>query len=283
MKPCDGRSIELMRYLDHDLSELEARRFRDHLNTCPDCQDRLRAEQALSNTLRESRPLFSTPEKLRNELLESIERHSAGNRSRWKWWRHPSRSFSSWRILAPASLVIALCLIAVPNIVQNVRAENYLDTAIENHDRYLNHDMILGIRTNSPDAVTSWFADKLPFHFRLPNSEAALDANPSYKLAGASLVKYQGIPAAMVVYDAPSGIVSLLVESSKVAAVAGGDEVHFGSLIFHYRNDGRFKVITWSAHNVSYALVSSISGSAQESCMVCHQSMRDHGQFRGHP
>ncbi len=53
--------------------------------------------------------------------------------------------------------------------------------------------------------------------------------------------------------------------------------------MFHYRNEGRFKVITWSAHNLSYALVSSIASSAQESCMVCHQSMADHGQFRRQP
>jgi hypothetical protein len=102
-------------------------------------------------------------------------------------------------------------------------------------------------------------------------------------LAGASLVQYRKIPAAMVVYEAPSGTISLLVESSKAAVVAGGDESHYGALMFHYRNEGRFKVITWSAHNLSYALVSSIASSAQESCMVCHQRMADHGQFRRQP
>jgi hypothetical protein len=40
---------------------------------------------------------------------------------------------------------------------------------------------------------------------------------------------------------------------------------------------------TWSAHNLSYALVSSITSPAKESCMVCHQSMADHGQFRRQP
>jgi anti-sigma factor RsiW len=172
---------------------------------------------------------------------------------------------------------------AAPNIVQNVRAASYVETALTNHNRYLHGELSPGIRTKSPEAVTAWFADKLAFQFRLPTSEAALQANPTYELAGASLVQYRGIPAAMVHYEARSGTISLLVESSKAAVVAGGDVSHYGALMFHYRNEGRFKVITWSAHNLSYALVSSIASSAQESCMVCHQSMADHGQFRRQP
>jgi len=189
----------------------------------------------------------------------------------------------SWKMLVPAALVIALCLMAVPNIVQNVRAASYVEAALTNHNRYLHGELSPGIRTKSPEAVTSWFADKLPFQFRLPSSEAALQANPTYELAGASLVQYRGILAAMVVYEAPSGTISLLVESSKAAVVAGGDMSHYGALIFHYRNEGRFKVITWSAHNLAYALVSSIASSAEQSCLVCHQSMADHGQFRRQP
>jgi anti-sigma factor RsiW len=172
---------------------------------------------------------------------------------------------------------------AVPNIEQNVRAASYVETALTNHNRYLHGELSPGIRTKSPEAVTAWFADKVPFQFRLPSSEAALQANSTYELTGASLVQYRGIPAAMVYYEAPSGTISLLVESSKEAVVAGGDVSHYGALIFHYRNEGRFKVITWSAHNLSYALVSSIASSAQEPCMVCHRSMADHGQFRRQP
>jgi hypothetical protein len=172
---------------------------------------------------------------------------------------------------------------AVPNIVQNVRAASYVETALTNHNRYLHGELSPGIRTKSPEAVTAWFADKLAFQFRLPTSEAALQANPTYELAGASVVQYRGIPAAMVHYEARSGTISLLVESSKAAVVAGGDVSHYGALMFHYRNEGRFNVITWSAHSLSYALVSSIASSAQEPCMVCHQSMADHGQFRRQP
>jgi hypothetical protein len=77
-------------------------------------------------------------------------------------------------------------------------------------------------------------------------------ASTSAVAGGQSTLEKANVPAAMVVYRAPSGTISLLVESSKAAVVAGGDESHYGALMFHYRNEGRFKVITWSAHNLSY-------------------------------
>jgi anti-sigma factor (TIGR02949 family) len=283
MKSCDDLNVDLLRYLDNDLSEQELKYLRAHLDACVYCLDRLERERALSRFLHESRPLYSAPTELRIQVSAALERNSVQYQSRWDWWRRASPLVLNWKMLVPAALVIALCLMAVPNIVQNVRAASYVEAALTNHNRYLHGELRPGIRTKSPEAVTAWFADKLPFQFRLPSSEAALQANPTYELAGASLVQYRGIPAAMVVYEAASGTISLLVESSKAAVVAGGDESHYGALMFHYRNEGRFKVITWSAHNLSYALVSSIASSAQESCMVCHQSMADHGQFRRQP
>jgi anti-sigma factor RsiW len=283
MKSCDDRNIDLLRYLDHDLSGQELEYFWAHLESCAYCQSRLEQERALSRLLRESRPLYLAPTELHRRVSAAMESHSVRNRSGWNWWRRGSPLILSWKVLVPVALVMALCLIAVPNIVQNVRAASYLETAITNHNRYLNHELSPGIRTSSPEVVTAWFAGKVPFQFRLPSSEAALEATPTCKLAGASLVEYRGIPAAMMVYEAPGGMISLMVESSKAAVVAGGEEIHYGTLTFHYRNQGRLKVITWSVHNLSYALVSPVATSAQDSCMVCHQSMVDHGRFRPQP
>ena len=70
--------------------------------------------------------------------------------------------------------------------------------------------------------------------------------------------------------------VSLIVASADSAVVAGGQEVRSGTLTFHYRTDEGFNVVTWTTHGQSYALVSSVSGPARESCMVCHQSMAEH-------
>jgi anti-sigma factor RsiW len=107
---------------------------------------------------------------------------------------------------------------------------------------------------------------------------------PFYRLIGASLVAYQGSPAALVVYEAQGEEkISLLVTSNKSAVVAGGDEIQFGTLTFHYWSKAGFKIITWSNHGLSYALVSAISGSARGSCLVCHQNMPDRGGFTTGP
>ena len=81
-------------------------------------------------------------------------------------------------------------------------------------------------------------------------------------------------------YETQNEKISLLVAPSKSAVVAGGDKVRFGNLTFHYRTDSGFKVITWSNDDLSYALVSSVSGSARQSCLVCHQNMADRDAFR---
>jgi anti-sigma factor RsiW len=283
MKSCDDRNIDLLRYLDNDLSEQEFKIYSAHLETCTHCQSRLEQERVLTRLLHESRPLYSAPTELRIRVSAAIEGNSSAYRPQWAWWRRVSPLILSWKITAPVALVIALCVIAAPNIVQNVRAASYAEAAMTNHNRYLNHELSPGLRTSSPEAVAAWFADKVPFQFRLPSLEAAIKTTPTYRLVGASLVEYRGTRAAMVVYEAPSGMISLMVESTKAAVVAGGEEIHYGTLTFHYRNEGRLKVITWTAHGLSYALVSSIASSARESCMVCHQSMLDRGHFRSQP
>jgi anti-sigma factor RsiW len=283
MRLCDDINVDLVRYLDNTLNQQELQYFRAHLGACGPCQCRVKEELALSRLLLVSRPLYPAPAELRNRVAAAVEKQAARNRSPWNRWRRRFIDFSNWKMLVAVALVFALCLIVAPNVARNVRAASYAKSAVASHSRCLNHELSLGIRTNSPEAVTAWFAGKVPFEFRLPRSEMALAAKPAYKLVGASLVEYRGIPAAMVLYEAPSGTISLMVESSKTAAVAGGDEVRYGALTFHYRTEDRFQVITWSAHGLSYALVSSVTGSARGSCMVCHQSMADHGQFRAQP
>src|SRR5260370_41690907 len=150
MKPCDELSVDLLRYLDKDLSEPEFKYLRAHLDTCVYCEDRLERERALSRFLHESGPLYSAPAELRIQISAAIARNSARYRSRWDWWWRASPLILSWKTLVPAALMIALCLMAVPNIVQNVRAASYVEAALTNHNKYLHGELGPGIRTKSP-------------------------------------------------------------------------------------------------------------------------------------
>jgi anti-sigma factor RsiW len=182
--------------------------------------------------------------------------------------------------VATTLVAVTLGLLFAPGVVRRVRAASYVETAIAAHRCYLEGSLAPEIQSDSPASVSAWFAGKVPFDFRLP---AAHDSNPVYRLAGAKLVNYKGQDAALVIYETQKEKISLLVASSKVAAIAGGDEVHFGDLLFHYFSKEQFKVITWSNHGLSYALVSSLSASARESCLVCHQDLADRGDYRARP
>jgi len=288
MSPCDEVSLKALRYLDDLLQGQELHDFRAHLEVCPNCRARVETERALSRLLYRSRPLYFAPSACRARVAADVEQHAASladredSRERLMWivggLADPARRVARLRLLAATLAVTALVLAFAPSALRQVRAANYVETAVTTHRSYLDGNLGLGIRSDSPEQVTSWFTGKVPFPLRLPQSTPG--SIPTYQLAGASLVSYRGSPAALVVYEKQKERISLLVASSQSAAVAGGDEVLSGTLTFHYRTDQGFKVVTWSNHGLSYALVSSVSGSARESCMVCHQSMADHQNFR---
>lgn len=294
MNSCDEYRVKRLRYLDSDLKGQELEDFRAHLESCSNCREHLDAERALSRTLHRSRPLYSAPVALRdrvaaavirNEGLESVENRVA-QRTRRNFREGLSgvlERLTRWQVLAPAAVVLALCLAIVPETVRHVQAASYVETAVEAHRNYLNGSLPPGLQSTSAEGVTAWFAGRVPFDFRLPAAESSPENEPAYKLTGAALVSYKGIPAAFVTYVGQTGKISLLVASSNSAVVAGGDEIRFGRLTFHYSTNSGFRVITWSNHGLSYALVSSVSGPARSSCLVCHQSTADRSDVKTHP
>jgi anti-sigma factor RsiW len=283
-------SVDIVRYLSDELSGQELEQCRDHLKGCANCRALLDEEQELSHILHRSRPLYTAPAALRARVSADIVRNAGPNREPgwlyqrvpqviWQVLRGPTQWLESWKVLTPAALVIALCLVLVPKTMTQVRAAHYVATAVTAHRSYVKGDLPLEIRSDSPEVVTAWVTSKVPLHFRLPAAQSIPGSNPVYRLTGATLLNYNNGPAVMVTYETLKDKISLLVASGTSAVVAGGVEIRFGALTFHERSEGSFEVITWSNHGLSYALVSSLSESARQSCLVCHQSMADHNSF----
>ena len=84
-----------------------------------------------------------------------------------------------------------------------------------------------------------------------------------------------GKTAVYIAYQMQSGLVSMMVVPDSMAIASGGIEVNFKKVTFHYRTVEGYKVVTWSVHGNTYALVSQEGNSTQRSCMVCHSAMRD--------
>jgi anti-sigma factor RsiW len=294
MDSCSHHSVDILRYLDDELSGKELEAFLVHLSTCQKCRERTEGERALSSLLRESRPLYTAPLELRARLSAVLDHPPVRSRtSQWlgrflptlrRSWQGLAQLSPGWTVALPAMLVIIVGLIFLPDAVQHVRAASYVSAAAAAHRNYLAGNLPPEIRSDSPEVVTAWFSGRLPFNFRLPSSQRDLSGRPMYHLTGASLVNYRGSHAALVTYKTPQkDPISLLVTSSKLAAVAGGDEVRSGALTFHYQTDQGFKVITWTNEGLAYALVSDVSSSPRGSCLVCHQSMADRDAFKSAP
>jgi anti-sigma factor RsiW len=291
MDSCSEHSINMLRYLENELSSRESEAFSAHLKVCADCKACLEEEQDLSRLLRLTRPLYPASEALRARLSSAVGQYSVPLtapkyrpydsvvRILERLSRNRGQRASSWKVLVPVALGIALCLIFLPDAVRNVQAASYVATAVAIHRDSLNTDLPPEIQTGTPEAVTAWFTGKVPFHLQLPNSRPDPNSNPVYRLTGAKLVNYKGSHAASITWKARGEMVSLLMASSKSAVVGGGDQVRSGRLTFYYGRDDGHRVVTWTSRGVSYALVSPLSLSARESCLVCHQNMADHSKF----
>lgn len=287
MSACDDYRAMVSLFLDDELRGDELQDFQKHIVECSDCRELLKQEQSLSELLHRNRPLYQAPEALRARVSDILSSESyptvrAPERLRRRILRiltSPFQPALRWKQLAAAGLAILLAFLFIPPMVQRVHANAFVEAAAATHHSYLEGNLPLEIHTSSPAAVTSWFTGKVPFHFRLPESQQTAGGPQVYRLVGSRLIHFGGSYAALITYEMQDKKISLLVVSDKSARAEGGEEVQSGRLTFHNHTVGDFKVITWGNHGLTYALVSSLPGSARQSCLVCHQNMADHLKF----
>ena len=290
MKGCDDFSASIQLYLDKELRGQDLDEFLAHLEDCAACKEELREEEELSRLLQRSRPLYPASDALRERVTQLTaemggEKTVAPVELRKRVARILARPFQSffsgplvWQALSAACCLIAAGLLLAPSFIERYKATNYIDAAIAAHHSFLHGTLPLEVQSDSPEVVASWFTGKVPFTFRLPKSGEGT-GEAVYRLAGGRLVNYDNKYAALVAYQMQKQRISLLVASDDSAPSAGGQEVRSGSLLFHYRKRANLNVITWTTHGLTYALVSSLPGTGQKSCLVCHQNMADSKNF----
>jgi anti-sigma factor RsiW len=295
MNQCYKHIPSISLYLDDELNGNDLESFCSHLEECVDCSAKTEAGRALSVLLRRSRPLYPVSERLRASVNDII----AGNAGSSDYGpyrtvgvpnrivRTSARTIRSGRFtsrnwsLAAAGLVATVFLFAfAPNMIQRVRAAEYVETAVSTHKAFVGGSLPLEVASDSPGEVVAWFDGKIPFHLQLTDPQLVSNGKSAYRLSGARLVSIRNGKAAWIAYRSQGEIVSLLVCSGKTATAASGDELRSGGLIFHYISKRGFNIITWTNHGLTYALVSSPHGSAQHSCLVCHQNLAGQDKFR---
>jgi anti-sigma factor RsiW len=292
MNQCDNYSMAVQLYLDNELLGSAQEFFLTHVNECAHCREQLESEQRLSALLRRTHPLYSASEQLRVRVESVVTHHSAAARDERFELRKRLVSFFSGpvkyvrrptinlRVVAYGVAIIGLVVAFVPFMLQRVRAAEYVDTAVSAHRSYLEGKLPLELNSDSPGEIAGWFAGKIPFHFQLPVSQVGTNVDPAFRLSGARVLSFRGGHAALVTYHSKGEEISLLVASSKSAAAAGGDALRSNGLTFYFTSKGGFNVVTWTNHGLTYALVSSLHGSAQHSCLVCHQTFANRNRVQ---
>ena len=245
-----------------------------HASLCPHCGPLLRAATSIDDD--------ATPqeEELLAQLKTPFQPAAKARPERKPPWRSVEpvwRWFFDWKVLVPAATLMLLAGVLStrqPGARQPLPGPAFAEFAVQTHRQHAQGSFSLDVREESQQALNEWFKTKSPFAVALPGTAPPNEDLP-YRLVGARLVQYGGKTAVFIAYQMERRPVSLLVTPESVAAPSGGVEVHYKRVTFHYRMVEGYKVVTWSVHGLTYALVSQEGNHTQRSCMVCHSAMHD--------
>ena len=187
------------------------------------------------------------------------------------------RRFMRWLVPAVALILIVAALPHkwLRSSSPPLPGAKFAEFAVSTHRQHAQGNLALDVRSDSQQMLNEWFRAKSPFSLALPASPAAPGEDRPYRLEGARLVQVGGKPAVYIAYQMQSGPTGLVVTPDSVAMASGGVKVDYKKVTFYYRIVEGYKVVTWSLHGRTYALVSQEGNNTQRSCMVCHSAMRD--------
>jgi anti-sigma factor RsiW len=220
------------------------------------------------------------------DLEAEMKTPSWPGRNQLKSWRQPLwKSIERWASVAVALVIVGVLSTRPPSSRTSISGAQFAELAVRTHRQHLRGELVLDIRTESQQVVNDWLRKRSTFSLVLPASPAANEEERSYRPEGARLVRVGGQSADFIVYHmkvpentmtrSQPSIASLMVIPASAVEASGGIEARFTKVRFHYATVGGLKVVTWSVHGLTYALVSDEGNSTQRSCMVCHSAMRD--------
>jgi anti-sigma factor RsiW len=277
MKTHDEYISSIQLFVDNELAGGERKDLLDHLEGCVFCQQVLEDAETFSDRVRQARPHVVASAALRERVLKEL--NSPANNivgldegvtapSAMKLGSH----LFHWKPLAVAAI---LCItfggvLSVPVLQRASRAERFIAVAVADHYSSAD-DSSLDVRSNSPQVVAAWFAQRVSFPFRIPDEGIASDDRAKYTLVGGRLVDFGGERAALLVFRLPHDRISLLVSSDKLARATGGRIVRSGELSFHVKESGNLHVATWDNKGLTYALISNVAMGNSHGCSTCHR------------
>ena len=256
--------------------EWKAKQAMMHAALCEHCGPLLRAAV--------QKACVASPQE--EDLGTEMKASSWPGRNQLKSWRQPLwKSIERWAPVAVALVIVAVLSTRPTSSRTSISGAQFAELAVRTHRQHVQGEFALDIRTESQQAVNDWLRKRSTFSLVLPASPAVPEEERSFRPEGARLVRVGGQSADFIAYHtkvpemamtrSQPSIATLMVIPASVVEASGGIEARFTKVSFHYATVDGYKVVTWSVHGLTYALVSDEGNNTQRSCMVCHSAMRD--------
>ena len=275
---CEAIGRLISPYLDSELVGEDQAAFLAHLESCDACRRLLRGEEAVAAALSAVLRPDPAPPALRTRVEKLLR-----PRPRWR------RPATAWALAAAACVILALAAVRMTHLrpaaspPQMAASADLVALAADTHLRYARGQLPLEIGSDRPEAVSRWFAGRVPFHLTLPDYPVGPGQQKPYQLSGGRLISFRGDYAAYVAYRMEDRPISLLVTSGALVQPSGGEIMPFGRLVFHEEARDGLKIITWQDNGLTYALASDVSVERGRSCLVCHAAPSDPAKVQSFP
>lgn len=275
MSSCDEHRANIPLLVDGELAQEDYDHLVAHLEHCAACRLALEEEQTLSARIKTARPQISAPDSLRasvERLLHGAEAVATGS-SPAPLGSASLRSLRPLLALAAVLLVVAGTAYALHHHRQR-NNEVIIQAAIMAHQQLDTKATPLDISSDSPDAVTSWFASRVSFPFHMANAGIASDSRANYKLDGGRLLTIGSERAALVSFHIPHEEVSMLVTPQRVFTASGGKVVISDGIALHTSDRDSIHTVTWNNRGLGYVLIANTSMTDPHTCATCHQGAK---------
>ena len=247
---CDDVWPQLLHYQRGQVSTLQRKDIRVHLQACPACAHEVAADALLTETLERRLPQHAAPLGLKRRLAVQWPRTSPHKPS---WW-------ARWRLsVVPALATATVLLITVPiyygqiGPFQSDRSASMVTEAVTNHLRLLSSQHPLDIESGNMHQVKPWYEGRLDFA-----PVVRFLGDQEFPLAGGAIGYFLDRKAAVFVFHRRLHAISLIVFPARGVPWSTRGLAPVGAVRASVSEDRGFHVIIWRQGEQGYALISDV-------------------------
>lgn len=247
-------------YLDGELDVKQNLDVEAHLLHCQKCCDLLNEEKRFLSVIKNGCLQEEGPPALKAKIERMLNKkqrpffHLLSN--------HPVKATFA---AALAGILLFILTYELFDLGFN-RTPPFVRASIEAHLKYTNGNLPLEIESHDPQAVLTWFQQRIDFMPHLPEVK-----DDMIVLLGGRLAKFKGENVAQVNYKIKKSPVTMfIIRGNPTAYVESKDFTFLHGRRFNFSHRNGLNTISWADNGNNFALISSYTSQDIMSCKVCH-------------